>query len=82
MSKKINKKEKPIESSIEQEILPQKSCAIPHVDVEGVKGNTRISEGNFDINEFFDFTTEGSCGLEWVNKFLELDEDSWLIEKR
>ncbi|KAL6175828.1 hypothetical protein ACLB2K_052467 [Fragaria x ananassa] len=33
------------------------------------------SEGNFDVNEFFDFSTEGSYGLEWVNKFLELDED-------
>ena len=34
------------------------------------------SEGNFDVNEFFDFSTEGSYGLEWVNKFLELDEDT------
>lgn len=33
------------------------------------------SDGNFDVNEFFDFSTEGSYGLEWVNKFLELDED-------
>ncbi|KAF5460163.1 hypothetical protein F2P56_020050 [Juglans regia] len=87
LSKKINKEKPIMETSMEKEIVPEKpSChVIPHVDAEGtVKlGITGNSEANLDVNEFFDFTTElGSCGLEWVNKFLELDEDSWLIEKR
>ncbi|XP_040988825.1 transcription factor MYB3-like isoform X2 [Juglans microcarpa x Juglans regia] len=87
LCKKINK-EKPIETSTEKEIAPEKPSRVisHHVDTEGVKlGSTgNNSEGNFDVNEFLDFTSTtelGSCGLEWVNKFLELDEDSWLIEK-
>ncbi|KAL1333498.1 hypothetical protein HN51_062330 [Arachis hypogaea] len=29
---------------------------------------------NFDVNEFFDFSTEGSFGFDWANKYLEFDE--------
>ncbi|KAJ8754707.1 hypothetical protein K2173_011122 [Erythroxylum novogranatense] len=34
------------------------------------------SEVDFDISDFFDFTAEGCYGLEWVNKFLELDQSN------
>ncbi|KAG6684157.1 hypothetical protein I3843_12G050000 [Carya illinoinensis] len=81
LSKKINK-EKKLETTTKQEIVSKEPCVIPHINVEGVKGSTGNSEDNFDVNEFFDFTTDlGSYKLEWVNKFLELDEDSWLTEK-
>ncbi|KAL6985989.1 hypothetical protein U1Q18_019358 [Sarracenia purpurea var. burkii] len=39
------------------------------------------AEVNFDVSEFFDFSDEGTYGLEWVNKFL-LDDHHWLSEKR
>ncbi|KAK7857844.1 transcription factor MYB114 [Quercus suber] len=81
LSKKINQKEKTPEPSTTQKTMHQKTCDFAQVDKEGVRG-TGNSEINFDVNEFFDFTTEGSYGLDWVNKFLELDEDSWLTEKR
>ncbi|KAG2676370.1 hypothetical protein I3760_12G050100 [Carya illinoinensis] len=82
LSKKISK-EKKSETSTKQKIVPKEPCVIPHVDVEGVKGSIENSEVNFDVNELFDFTNDlGSYGLEWMNKFLELNEDSWLTEKR
>jgi myb proto-oncogene protein len=79
LSKKINKKEKTIEASTPPENMPPKIYT--RTDVEGARG-AGTSEGNFDINEFFDFTAEGSYGLDWVNKFLELDEDPWLTDKK
>ncbi|KAK4745225.1 hypothetical protein SAY87_011537 [Trapa incisa] len=35
-----------------------------------------VPEDNMDLNELFDFTMGGSYSLDWVNKFLELDEGS------
>ncbi|KAJ9147689.1 hypothetical protein P3X46_029819 [Hevea brasiliensis] len=84
LSKKINKKEKKPESSIPQESIPKKTCdtaAAAHEMMEEGRQGAAIPELSFDVNEFFDFSTEGSYGLEWVNKFLELDEDPWLTEK-
>ena len=81
LSKKINQKEKTPEASTTQKTMHQKTCDLAQADKEGDRG-TGNSEFNFDVNEFFDFTTEGSYGLDWVNKFLELDEESWLTEKR
>ncbi|KAK4751738.1 hypothetical protein SAY87_020536 [Trapa incisa] len=40
-----------------------------------------VTDDNIDVNELFDFTTGGSYGLDWVNKFLELDEGAWINEK-
>lgn len=88
MSKKTNQKEKTPDASTatalsaqnDQVIMPQKPyCSVDHVDVEGAKESGNF-EGNFDVNELFDFTSEGSFGLNWVNKFLELDEEPWLKE--
>jgi hypothetical protein len=58
--------------------MPQKTYSVDQVGMEGAKESGN-SEGNFDANELFDFTAEGSYGLDWVNKFLELDDqDPWL----
>lgn len=37
-----------------------------------------IPERSFDVNQFLDFSMEGTYDLEWLNKFLQLDEDAWL----
>ncbi|GLT57413.1 hypothetical protein SLA2020_303870 [Shorea laevis] len=86
LSKKINQKEK----TMEAEIIPKKTYTTDHdhhADVEGGGKGSGTSDhhhdqGNFDVNQFFDFTAEGSYGLDWVNKFLELDEDAWLMTEK
>ncbi|KAK4794379.1 hypothetical protein SAY86_012373 [Trapa natans] len=37
-------------------------------------GTLLVPEDNIDLNDLFDFTMGGSYSLDWVNKFLELDE--------
>lgn len=32
------------------------------------------STNNFDVDEFFDFSNEEPLNLEWINKFLQVDE--------
>jgi myb proto-oncogene protein len=81
LRKKINKKEKTPEPSTPQKTMPSKTCDDAQMDLEGARGSGN-SEINFDVNEFFDFTAEGSYGLDWVNKFLELDEDPWLAREK
>ncbi|XP_030524556.1 transcription factor MYB114-like [Rhodamnia argentea] len=82
LSKKINQKQKTQEVSTVQETTPQlKSQGMAPMKEEGAK-IVGSSEPTFDVNEFFDFSAEGSSGLEWVNKFLELDEDQWFTDKR
>lgn len=39
---------------------------------EDIVGNL---DTNFDVDELFNFSIEGCYGLDWVNKFLELDEE-------
>ncbi|KAI5336744.1 PREDICTED: mRNAion [Prunus dulcis] len=34
---------------------------------------------NIDVDDFFDFSNEGPLNLEWVSKFLDFDDDRWLI---
>ncbi|PQQ06269.1 transcription factor WER [Prunus yedoensis var. nudiflora] len=80
LSKKINHKEKTLQSSRAQETATpsQKDSGTEGDEEEGGGGKESVnnSDVNFDVNEFFDFSAEGSYGLEWVNKFLELDEDT------
>ncbi|XP_041029050.1 transcription factor MYB114-like [Juglans microcarpa x Juglans regia] len=95
LSKKINLKEKAVEVTTTKETMPQKLRDIVQGDIEDVKLEIGNSVGNFDANEFFDFTAaDASHGLEWVNKFLgsyslesvdkflELEEDPWITENR
>ncbi|MBA0584334.1 hypothetical protein Gorai_015151 [Gossypium raimondii] len=63
-------------SSLEQ-IVPYKAWETVQMEEEEVvKGSDEIenSEFSIDVDEFFDFSTEGCFGLDWVNKFLELDD--------
>ncbi|KAK4758294.1 hypothetical protein SAY87_019595 [Trapa incisa] len=39
-------------------------------------------EINFNVNELFDFSMEGCHGLDWVNRFLELEEDGLMNSER
>ncbi|XP_044476770.1 transcription factor MYB3-like [Mangifera indica] len=82
LSKKINKV-KPPQPEIVQEAALQDTSNINEFKEEGEDskgiGNFEV---NFDVNELFDFSTEGSYGLEWVNEFLELGEESWLTENK
>nr|URY18791.1 MYB protein [Zanthoxylum bungeanum] len=82
LSKKINHQEKTQQPIVTREMIPGKSSEImPVINEESGKqiGNWEV---NFDVNEFLNFSTEGSCGLDWVNKFLELDDDLWLPDPR
>lgn len=82
MSKKIScGKEKTIAASTALEETPQEVTGTVEAEREGAK-ESGGPEGNFDVNQFFDFSAEGTYGLEWVNKFLELDDDMWLTKKR
>nr|GMD76430.1 transcription factor MYB114-like [Ipomoea batatas] len=51
----------------------------PKANAEQVGGNKESEEEeedpelNFDVDEFFDFSVEGTYGTEWVNKFLEVE---------
>ncbi|XP_065858871.1 transcription factor MYB114-like [Euphorbia lathyris] len=76
LSKKLNKNEKTPESSTPPEIVPEK-CSESGEGTEEV-GNDGFPEISFDVNEFFDFSTQGSYDLGWVNEFLELDENPCL----
>ncbi|KAL3737953.1 hypothetical protein ACJRO7_019474 [Eucalyptus globulus] len=85
LSKKISQKEKP-PNKVVPEASPETSPATPQEVVlpaeEGaVKVVGNFLDVDFDTDEFFDFTAEGSYGLEWVNEFLELDEGLSLKEK-
>ncbi|OAY60068.1 transcription factor MYB3 isoform X1 [Manihot esculenta] len=84
LSKKINKKEKASDESPStqpQKSITEKTCdavaAVEEMVEEGSKEEA-IPERSFDVNQFLDFSMEGTYDLEWLNKFLQLDEDAWL----
>ncbi|KAI3408033.1 uncharacterized protein J3R85_020510 [Psidium guajava] len=87
LSKKINQKEKSLNKAVP--IPREASPPMPPTPREAVRADEEGADGavgNFldvdiDTDEFFDFTTEGSYGLDWVNKFLELDDELSLKEK-
>lgn len=82
LSKKIScENEKMTATSAAREGTPQEVTCTVEVEREGAK-ESGGPEGNFDVNQFFDFSAEGTYGLEWVNKFLELDDDMWIAKKR
>lgn len=81
LSRKLQEKENKTETSTARETTPQKPEDIA-VSSEVEDGGDTYPEINFDVDELFDFSAEGSSGLEWVNEFLELDEESWVTEKR
>ncbi|KAF5460164.1 hypothetical protein F2P56_020051 [Juglans regia] len=61
--------------------MPQKSGASinDQVGIEAAGGHVK-ENGNTELAANSEFTELGSCtGLEWANKFLELDDDAWLF---
>ncbi|XVF10870.1 hypothetical protein REPUB_Repub07fG0220400 [Reevesia pubescens] len=68
LSKKINQKEKGGQT------VAQKTWETVQMEEEVSKGSHENFELSFDVNQFFDFSTQGCVDLEWVNKFLELDD--------
>ncbi|XAR70480.1 hypothetical protein NMG60_11027340 [Bertholletia excelsa] len=82
LSKKINQQKPKITSSTTQESNHHKPATAAAVEKEkGAAKGSGDADGTFDVNDFFDFSTEGTHGLDWVNKFLEIDSDVW-PEKR
>ncbi|XWS38601.1 hypothetical protein CRYUN_Cryun19dG0145000 [Craigia yunnanensis] len=75
LSKKINQKEKTEQTSTSEQTVPQKNWETVQMEEEVEKGSDDNFELSFDVNEFFDFSTQGCIGLEWVNEFLELDQE-------
>ncbi|KAI4371455.1 hypothetical protein MLD38_019688 [Melastoma candidum] len=84
LSKKISAKEKTREeapptparvaANPSNKRIPE--LALPEEE-QGATGNTIPDLGlDLEQDDLFDFTVEGSCGVDWVNKFLELDQNA------
>lgn len=84
LSKKINQKEKQKGGSMSKEVAkPQRRRLSEEADIEVKEdsstcngGNDNSEEVNFNVDEFFDFSNEGPLNMEWLSKFLELEEDN------
>lgn len=82
LSKKINHKHKtpqqPQQPATTRLKVPENTSEIAPVNDEGGR-----QIANSEVNLDFDFSTEGLCGLDWVNKFLQLDDDHlWLTDQQ
>ncbi|KAI4338460.1 hypothetical protein MLD38_023518 [Melastoma candidum] len=84
LSKKINAKEKTKDPPQPPPPPPAQDAAQPPREGfpeatlrEADRGATGDENPGpeFDMNDFFYFSAEGSYGLDWVNKFLELDDN-------
>ncbi|KAM1800625.1 hypothetical protein ACFX11_032323 [Malus domestica] len=76
LSKKMSQKEEKPQTSTAQDTTTKSATATATATKPSHKASDDCADTNFDVNEFFDFSAEGSYGLEWVNKFLELDENT------
>ncbi len=80
LSKKIKQNEKKSGTATREGYLAQKNRVEEKVNDEmsgeenSTKGSAEDSKNNFDVDEFFDFSNESTLSLEWVSKFLELDQ--------
>ena len=78
MSKKINKKGKQIEdSNREVQKIEEKTAEFNSElkeDNNPRNGSEEGSNVNFNIDDFFDFSDEDPLNLEWMSRFLEMDE--------
>nr|WRQ72374.1 transcription factor MYB114-like protein [Lagerstroemia excelsa] len=83
LGKKIKQKQIERTSPVQESASQPKPLELAEAEkAEGTHKITSNPEDNLDVNGLFDFSTEGSYGLEWVNKFLELEEDAWINEKK
>ncbi|KAB5574185.1 hypothetical protein DKX38_001379 [Salix brachista] len=78
LSKKINKKGKQIEdSNREGQKIEKKTTEFNwelKEDNNPRNGSEEGSNVNFNIDDFFDFSDEDPSNLEWMSRFLEMDE--------
>ncbi|XP_038688120.1 transcription factor MYB114-like isoform X2 [Tripterygium wilfordii] len=74
LSKKMSEDKAPLTSGAD-ETMSRNSWEHIALSVEDGAKEVRNSEINFNVDEFFSFPTEGSNHLEWVNKFLGLEDD-------
>ncbi|KAL4339490.1 hypothetical protein GQ457_08G026390 [Hibiscus cannabinus] len=78
LSKKINQNVKTEQTSSSKQTVPHKTWEtvqfVEEAEEEVEKACDENSDLSIDVNEFFDFSTQGCFGLDWVNEFLELDD--------
>ncbi|KAJ6706127.1 TRANSCRIPTION FACTOR MYB114-LIKE [Salix purpurea] len=60
-----------------EKMADQPSTPLAIDEVESSREARNLETGNFDVNEFLDFSAEGS---EWVDKSLQLDGIQWIID--
>lgn len=79
LSKKVNQEGLKMEIPAPPFATPPKNSSRSS-QVKEDKQETTVTENgdseiSFDMDDLFDFSSEGTYGLDWVNKFLALDED-------
>ncbi|KAK8584503.1 hypothetical protein V6N13_109891 [Hibiscus sabdariffa] len=76
LSKKINQNVKTEQTSSSEQIVPHKTWETIQIEEEEeiAKGSDEKFDLSIDVNELFDFSTQGCFGSEWVDEFLELDD--------
>ncbi|KAI4355438.1 hypothetical protein L6164_004213 [Bauhinia variegata] len=80
LSKKIKQREKQSESSTREGSTPPKKRVAEETPAELIREENSTeeieddSELNFDVNDFFDFSEESPLNMEWVSRFLQVDQ--------
>ncbi|XP_021294037.1 transcription factor MYB114-like [Herrania umbratica] len=76
LSKKINQKEKQSGATTREGCKAQKRVVenAKEVREENTSREGEDSNISFDVDEFFDFSNEDPLNLEWMSRFLEVDE--------
>ena len=83
LCKKVNQNEEKPETLTAQEndVTLHNTWESAPLEIEDANGSGN-SEINFDVNEFFDFSAEGTSGLDWVDKYLVLEDVQDLSDQR
>ena len=77
LSNKINQKKRQSGASAREDCKARKRLvenAKEEVREENTSTGGEDSNISFDVDEFFDFSNEDPLNLEWMNRFLEVDE--------
>ncbi|GAB4858068.1 hypothetical protein Ancab_015970 [Ancistrocladus abbreviatus] len=85
LSKKVNQKGKEMETPTAAPVtMTQTPCTNAEEEKKSeVVGNTGDMQINFDIDDFFYLSAEGTQSLDWLSRFLELENDpNLLIEEK
>ena len=68
MSKKVNQEDR------KTEFPAISAAATPSTEITEEAMENEDTEIRIDMNEMFDFSAEGTYGLDWVDRFLEADK--------